>query len=51
MFIDKRVKKLVKNKALTTILKTIWKVEEKEEGGDASCEKTAEAANREHQTN
>jgi len=50
MFIDKKVKKFVKNKALT-ILKTIWKVEEKEEGGDASCEKTAEAANREHQTN
>jgi len=32
-------------------LKTVWKVEEKEGGGDASCEKTAEAANREHQTN
>jgi len=36
-------------KESTIALTTVWKVEEKEGGGDASCEKTA--ANREHQTN
>jgi len=47
---DKRVRKSFK-KENTIALKTVWKVEEKEGGGDASCEKTVEAANREHQTN
>lgn len=43
--------KIFRKKVSTTILKTVWKVVEKDEGEGASCEKTAEAANREHQTN
>jgi len=51
MYVDKRVRKSFKKES-TIALKTVWKVEEKEGGGDArDCEKTAEAANREHQTN
>lgn len=51
MFINKRVGIFRRRKHWRQFLKLFGKFEEKEEGEDASCEKIAEAANREHQTN